>query len=114
MTVVAQIAPRAVDQVYVGQTARLRLTGLNRFDTPELIGQVLHVSPDTIAGQNEGHSHYKITVELPADGPRRLGSNTPLLPGMPVEVFITLAPRSAMSYLVKPLSDYFVRAWRES
>lgn len=114
MTVVAQIAPRAVDQVYVGQTARLRLTGLNRSDTPELIGQVLHVSPDTIAGQNEGQSHYKITVELPADGPRRLGSNTPLLPGMPVEVFITLAPRSAMSYLVKPLSDYFVRAWRES
>lgn len=114
MTVIARVAPRAVDQVHVGQTARLRLTGYNRPETPELTGQVVHVSPDRITGQNGMQSHYNITVQLPAGASQQLASDIPLLPGMPVEVFVIQAPRSAMSYLVKPLTDYFVRAWRES
>ena len=36
-----------------------------------------------------------------------------LLPGMPVEVFIRTGDRSALSYLVKPMSDYFTRAFRD-
>ena len=114
MTVIARVTPKAVDQVHVGQTARLRLTGFNRPETPELNGQVVHVSPDAITGPNGGQSHYNITVQLPAGGLQDLGPDMPLLPGMPVEVFVIQAPRSAMSYLVKPLTDYFVRAWRES
>lgn len=114
MTAIAQVTPKAVDQVHVGQSARLRLTGYNRPETPELTGRVVHVSPDAITGQNGGQSHYNITVQLPAAAPQELGPDMSLLPGMPVEVFVIQAPRSAMSYLVKPLTDYFVRAWRES
>ena len=36
-----------------------------------------------------------------------------LMPGMPVEAFIRTGDRSALSYLVKPMSDYFTRAFRE-
>ena len=36
-----------------------------------------------------------------------------LVPGMPVESFIRTGDRTAMSYLVKPLTDYFSRAFRD-
>lgn len=114
MTVIAQVTPKAVDQVHIGQTARLRLTGFNWPETPELTGQVVHLSPDSITDQTGGQSHYSITVQLPASALQVLGPDISLLPGMPVDVFVVQAPRSAMSYLVKPLTDYFVRAWRES
>jgi len=36
-----------------------------------------------------------------------------VLPGMPVEAFITTGRRTALSYLIKPLTDHFSRAMRE-
>ena len=36
-----------------------------------------------------------------------------LQPGMPVEAFIATGERTALSYLVKPVTDQFVRAFRE-
>jgi HlyD family secretion protein len=36
-----------------------------------------------------------------------------LMPGMPAETFIRTNDRSALSYFVKPLSDYFTRAFRD-
>ena len=36
-----------------------------------------------------------------------------LLPGMPVESFIRTGDRSALSYFVKPMEDYFTRAFRD-
>lgn len=37
----------------------------------------------------------------------------PLAPGMPVEVYIQTEERTPLSYLVKPLTDYFSRSLRE-
>ena len=34
-------------------------------------------------------------------------------PGMPVEVYIRTGGRSPLSYLTKPLTDYFLRSLRE-
>jgi len=36
-----------------------------------------------------------------------------LVPGMPAEVMIKTGDRTALSYLVKPLSDQILRAFRE-
>ena len=36
-----------------------------------------------------------------------------LIPGMPVEAFIATGERTAISYLVKPVTDQFARAFRE-
>jgi len=42
----------------------------------------------------------------------RLGDHK-LLPGMPVEVFISTHERTALSFLTKPLTDQLSRAFRE-
>ena len=36
-----------------------------------------------------------------------------LIPGMPVEAFIATGERTALSYLMKPVSDQFSKAFRE-
>jgi len=36
-----------------------------------------------------------------------------LAPGMPVEAYLRTGERSPLSYLVKPLTDYFERSLRE-
>jgi HlyD family secretion protein len=36
-----------------------------------------------------------------------------LLPGMPAETFIQTEERTAMSYLLKPMTDQLTRAFRE-
>jgi HlyD family secretion protein len=43
---------------------------------------------------------------------KRLG-DVKLTPGMPVEAFIETGERMMMSYLVKPLHDQLMRAFRE-
>ena len=50
----------------------------------------------------------------PASAPRRTArAKLKLIPGMPVEAFIATGERTAISYLVKPITDQFARAFRE-
>ena len=49
---------------------------------------------------------------MPAEEIARLG-DVKLVPGMPVEAFVQTGDRTVMSYLMKPLSDQFTRAFRE-
>ena len=49
---------------------------------------------------------------MPPEEVARLGDNK-LIPGMPVEAFVQTGDRTMFSYLMKPLSDQFMRAFRE-
>ena len=49
---------------------------------------------------------------MPPEQIQRLGE-VKLLPGMPVEAFVQTGDRTMLSYLIKPLHDQFVRAFRE-
>lgn len=46
-------------------------------------------------------------------GANRLAGHLVLIPGMPVEAHIRTEERSVMSYLVKPVTDFFYRSLRE-
>jgi HlyD family secretion protein len=50
---------------------------------------------------------------LPAQEVARLGDSNKIIPGMPVEAFVQTGDRTMMSYLMKPLSDQLMRAFRE-
>ena len=112
LKVETKLVPTAIDQVSAGQTARLRFTSFNQRTTPELMGTVVHVSPATTRDPGTGDFHYLADVEIGADELRKLGP-VQLLPGMPVDVFVATGERTAMSYLVKPVTDQFNRAFRE-
>ena len=112
LAVEVKIAPRDIDQVYVGQTATMRFAALNQKTTPEIDGEVSVVSPDITQDQKNGTSYYTARVLLRPEELAKLGSSK-LVPGMPVDVFIKTAGRTALSYLTKPLRDQAERAFKE-
>ena len=101
-----------IDQVHVGQEAVLRFSAFDQRTTPQLTGHVSDVSADAYTDERTGQHYYKADVKLDDHEAEKLGHLT-LLPGMPVESFIQTGERSALSYFVKPMEDYFTRAFRD-
>ncbi|MFC5758063.1 HlyD family type I secretion periplasmic adaptor subunit [Rhizobium sp. GCM10022189] len=107
-----QIAPKDVDQIQIGHAALLRMTAFNLRTTPELNGFVSRIAADLTTDERSGQSYYLVRVAIPQAEKEKL-KNLTLVPGMPAEVMIKTGERTALSYLVKPLSDQIFRAFRE-
>jgi HlyD family secretion protein len=112
LTVEAKIQPQDIDQVRFGQKALLRFSAFSQRTTPELLGVVTRISADVTQDQKTGMSFYTVRIAVPENEISRLG-DLKLVAGMPVEAFIQTGERNVISYLVKPLSDQFMRAFRE-
>jgi HlyD family secretion protein len=112
LQVEAKVNPQDIDKLQVGQKTLLRLSAFNQRTTPELNGVVTRVSPDVTIDQRTGQSYYTIRISMPTEEVARLG-DVKLIPGMPVEAFVQTGERTLISYLIKPLSDQLMRAFRE-
>lgn len=112
LVISTRIAPTDVDEVFVGQAVTLRFPAFDMRSTPELFGQVRQVSADAFVDSASGASFYEAEIVLNEGETSRLGGET-LLPGMPVEAFIRTEDRTPLAYLLRPLADYFNRAFRE-
>ena len=60
-----------------------------------------------------GLTYYRVDVIPLVEELPKLADQS-LLPGMPVEAYLRTEDRTPLSYLTKPLTDYFGRAFRES
>ncbi len=114
LVIAARVQPIHIDEIAVGQKVSLRLTALDQRTTPELVGQVILISADAIEDQATGLSFFRAEITLDPGEMDRLPRGTILVPGMPVDAYIRTAERSPLAYLIKPMADYFVRAFRES
>ena len=112
LQVEAKVNPQDIDKLQIGQKTLLRLSAFNQRTTPELNGRVTRVSPDVTTDQRTGQSYYTIRVSMPPEEVARLGE-VKLIPGMPVEAFVQTGDRTMLSYLIKPLKDQLMRAFRE-
>ena len=101
-----------VDQVDVGQVAKVRFPAFNQRTTPELTGQVRDVSATTSTDEVTGQSFYWVDITVPDEELAQL-SDLELIPGMPVEAYLTTTDRTVLSYLTKPLADQLNQAFRE-
>jgi HlyD family secretion protein len=91
----------------------LRFTSFDQRFTPEVFGHVAKISADVYKDEVTGASYYVAEI-LPNDGEIHKLGQVELLPGMPVEAFIRTEDRTPLSYLLKPMTDYFHKAFRES
>jgi HlyD family secretion protein len=90
----------------------MRLTAFDLETTPELNAMVATVSADRLLDEASGLSYYLVTLNIPEDELAKL-KNVDLKPGMPAEVAIKTGERTALSYLVKPLTDGVARAFKD-
>ena len=112
LTVEAKVAPQEIDQLHLGQAARVRFQAFNQRITPEIDGVVSRISADAVTDQRTGIVFYTVRIALAPEQIARLGE-VKLVPGMPVEAFVSTGERTVMSYLMKPVTDQLARALRE-
>lgn len=110
LSVEIRIAPNDINQLAVGQPARLRFTSFQANVTPEVPGKLSKISAATMKDPATGQPYYVGEVAI---GDRAKLGERPLIPGMPVEVYVSTQERTALSYMAKPVVDHFNRAFRE-
>ena len=109
----AKVEPTKRDQVNIDGPARVVFSTFNQRTTPQLSGKVVKISPDRKIDELTGAAYFAVEVLLSEEERDKLGSENVLVPGLPAEIFIETDKRTPMSYLLKPLTDNFGRAFRE-
>ncbi len=112
LVIEAKIAPQDVDQVQPGQAAYVRFPAFHQAHTPELMGRVLRVAADLVREPQLNQAYFVTRIGLDEAELKRLRT-LKLVSGMPAEVHITTGERTALSYLMKPMSDQIARAFKE-
>lgn len=100
-----------IDQLSTGQEARLRFPAFDRRTTPELAGRIATVAPASTTDPTSGASFFLATAS-PAEG-ISLPDGAILVPGMPVEVYVTTRSRTAYDFIAQPIRDSLTRSMIE-
>lgn len=112
LVLAAQIAVEDIDKVTAGLDTRVRLSALDQRTTPEMSGEVVSVSADRVIDEATGAPYYLARIRL-NDSRFADTSGVGLVPGMPAEAFIRTGERTALNYLLKPLTDSLARSFTE-
>jgi HlyD family secretion protein len=109
--VASRVSPNDIDAVRLGQPVQHRFSTLDLPQTAAMDGKVIAISADAFTDESTGRKYYRIETRLDAAALSGF-EGKPLLSDMPVETFIAQSARSPLSYLLKPMTDYFYRAMR--
>ena len=116
LVIQAQVEPRDADDVFVGQTAQVRFTSVHDTTLPLLTGRVRTISADSFTDENTGRTYFKAEIEVPAAElakVRDVLGRGQLRPGLPVEVVMNVRKRTALQYILEPLTSNWWRSLRE-
>ncbi|RIY01368.1 HlyD family type I secretion periplasmic adaptor subunit [Aureimonas flava] len=108
----AMIQPQDIAKVEPDMTAMVKLTAYNQSTTPSVSGRILRVSPDRLTTEN-GTAYFKADVEVQPNALAHLSHDIRLYPGMPAEVIIPTGDRTALDYMLTPITRSMDRAFRE-
>lgn len=109
LVIEARIRPEDINHVQKGSEAEVRLTAYKQRTTPLVKGTVNYVSGDRLVDPQNSMPYYVAQIEVTpaALGDLKMGA------GMPAEVFIRTDSRTALDYLLAPVTAYLRRAMRE-
>ena len=109
----ARLSTQDIDVIRVGLDAQIRLLAFNQRDTSPINGRVSLVSADRLNDERTGLPYYLAKIEFPDDLDEQMGG-LELYPGMQAEVMIITGQRTALGYLMEPLSRSIRRSFREN
>lgn len=110
----AQVSPKDIAFVRLGQRARIALTAYDSAIYGRLDGEVTAIAPDSTLNERTGESFYLIKVRTNG---RTLvdpsGRRLPIGPGMIADVSLLGERRSILSYLMTPITRLSESAFHE-
>jgi len=108
----ARVMPQDRDTLKTGQDAEIVITAFNRRLADPIDAKVIYVSADSLLDEATGENYFVVRLEN-TDTASKSNKLADIRPGMQTEVYIKSEPRVFMTYLIKPISDSFRRAFRE-
>ena len=109
----ARVKPTDIDIIAAGQQATVMFSALGQSGIPQIQGDVLTVSPDTLTDERTGEAYFLAQIEVPPETLEEIGISGKLSPGMPADVMIATNSRTLLQYITEPLSGTFRKAFRE-
>jgi HlyD family secretion protein len=116
LVIQAQVAPNDADDVYVGQEAQVRFVSVHDRTLPLLTGKVRTISADSFTDEKTGRSFFRAEIEVTPEQLKRVGGTLghgQLRPGLPVEVLLNVRKRTALQYILEPLTRNLWGSLRE-
>ncbi len=108
----AHVRPEDIDNVHIGQEAKITLAGNQARRLPALSGKITVVSADRLVDQHSGQAYFNAQVSVDKTVLRDY-PDVKLMPGMPVEVAIETGQRTALEYFFGPIRAVFRKGMRE-
>jgi HlyD family secretion protein/epimerase transport system membrane fusion protein len=112
LVIEARVDPVDIDDVARGQHASVRLTAFKLRSTPIIVGTLINLSADRLEDVHSGAPYYLARIEVSKEQLASLG-DLELQPGMPVEALIKTGARTALGYMLSPLTENIGLAFRE-
>lgn len=112
LVIEAQSSVDSIKQLHLGQEADIRFTALPYRTTPLVQGSVTYISPDVLFDQKSGVPSYQVHIR-PDEASLKAARISLLEPGMAAEIYIRTEARTAFEYLLRPVTDMVMRAFRE-
>lgn len=116
LVIQAQLQPADADDAYPGQPAQVRFLSVHNRTLPLFTGTVRTVSADAFNDEKTGRSFFRAEIVVPEKELARVRSvlgNGELRPGLPVETVLTVRKRTALQYLLEPLTGALWRSGHE-
>jgi len=112
LIVEAQVAVDDINDVKPGQPTEVHFTAFKQRIMPRIRGSVVNVSADRLVDQRTNQAYFTALIAIEESDLASVPDLT-LYPGMSVNVMIQTVERTALDYLLSPLTQSFNRAFRE-
>lgn len=113
LIVEVQIRPDDIDAVRPGLQTNVKLSAYSARHTPDLVGHLIYVSPDSFQDeQGKNPPYYLGRIEISREELMKV-SSIELYPGMTAQVMIVSDKRTFWDYFVTPIEKSLDRAFRE-
>ena len=112
----AQLKPTDADDAYRGQTAQIRFVSVHNRTLPLFTRHCADGSADSFTDEKTGRSYFRVEIVVPEaelNRVRQALGNGELRPGLPVEAVLTVRKRTALQYLLEPLTGALWRSGHE-
>jgi HlyD family type I secretion membrane fusion protein len=116
LVIVARAAPTDADDLKIGMKTQVRFSALQDRNLPVLYGKISKLSADSIEDTRTGARYFEIEVIVPTlelDKIKKARGETGLKAGLPADVMVPLRKRTALNYLIEPLTQMLWMAGRE-
>ncbi|NWC09399.1 HlyD family type I secretion periplasmic adaptor subunit [Pseudomonas agarici] len=114
MAITARFPPLLANKLHPGLAVHVHFTALQRVDTPTVTGTVNTVSADQLLDEQTHQPYFAAKVGIGIDTVTALQAAGLLVrPGMLADVTVVTGERTLMNYLMKPLRERLLAAFKE-